>query len=51
MAEGITTKLFIFDGNEKSLSMLSIRFRAYAMLKGFGEALNFDDTTNMYIPT
>ena len=43
----ITTKLPIFDGNEKSFSMWSIRFRAYAMLKGFGRALSFDDVTDI----
>ena len=43
----ISTKLPVFDGNEKSFSMWRIRFRAYAMLKGFGEALAYDDTTDM----
>lgn len=47
MGDASTIKLPTFDGKEESFVIWRTRFRAYALMKGFAEALSYDDNTDM----
>jgi len=47
MGDASTIKLPIFDGKEENFVIWRTRFRAYALMKGFAEAMSYDDNTDM----
>ena len=47
MGDASTIKLPTFDGKEESFVIWRTRFRAYTLMKGFAEALSYDDNTDM----
>jgi len=47
MGDASTIKLPTFDGKEESFIIWRTRFRAYALMKEFAEAMSYDDNTDM----
>ncbi len=47
MEDASTIKIPTFDGKEENFVIWRTRFRAYALMKGFAEAMSYDDNTDM----
>jgi len=47
MGDASTIKLPTLDGKEDGFITWRRRFRAYALMKGFAEAMSYDDNTDM----
>jgi len=47
MGDASTIKLPTFDGKEESFIIWRTRSRAYALMKGFAEAMSYDDNTDV----